>query len=72
MEIESQKYLYSQLLSNPIQLTLEQHRFELRGSTYTRIFFSSKYYTLQDSKLVESMDAKPDTEEPHIQRADCK
>lgn len=26
-----------------VQLTFEQHRFELSGSTYTRIFFSSKY-----------------------------
>lgn len=26
-----------------IQLTLEQHRFELQGTTYSQLFFNSKY-----------------------------
>ena len=28
-----------------LQLTLEQRRFELHGSTYMKIFFNSKYYS---------------------------
>ena len=42
-----------------IQLTLEQHRFELRRfeSTYTRIFFSK--HTPPDGWLAESSDAEP-------------
>lgn len=27
-----------------VQLTVEQHRFEMRESTYTGIFFNSKVY----------------------------
>ena len=27
-----------------VQLTVEQHRFELHRSTYMQIFFNSKYY----------------------------
>ena len=29
-----------------IQLTLEQHGFELHGATYMWIFFNSKYYSI--------------------------
>ena len=47
-----------------IQLTLEQHRFELRGSIYTWIFFNK--YVLHSQRLVESIDA-----ELWIQRASC-
>ena len=31
---------------------LEQHRFELRGSTYTQIFFNSKYYSTTKSTVI--------------------
>ena len=55
-----------------IQLILEQHRFELHGSTYTWIFFSSEYCSTSRSALVDSADVEPriqetaDTEEPQI------
>lgn len=45
------------------QLTLKQQGFEPHRSTYTQIFFNSKYY---DPRLVESIDA----EGPWICRAD--
>ena len=34
-----------------VQLTLEQHGFELHGSTYMWIFFSSKYYSTTRSAV---------------------
>ena len=43
-----------------IQLTLEQHRFELHKSTYMQIFFN-KYvlqYLLHDLNLAESKDGE--------------
>ena len=45
---------------NRIQMTLEQHGFELRGSTYARIFFFSRntYYSTHDPQLIESADAE--------------
>ena len=49
-------------------LTLEQHGCELRGSTYTGIFFNSKYYSATLLAVVESADTK----EPRIRRADYK
>lgn len=50
-----------------IQLTLEEHELKLRRSTYTWIFFSTKYSVLHDAWLVESVD-----EELQIRRADYK
>ena len=40
-----------------LQLPLEPPRLELHGSTYTWIFFKSRFY--RTTRLVESMDAKP-------------
>lgn len=37
------------LMLTTIQLTLEQYMFELRESTYTQIFFNSKYYSTAQS-----------------------
>ena len=34
-----------------IQLTLEHRRFELQGSTYTQIFFNSKYYSITRAEV---------------------
>ena len=42
-----------------IQLTLEQHRFELSGSTYSRIFSTISATVLPDPWLVESLHAEP-------------
>ena len=41
-----------------IQLTLEQHGFELCRSTYRRTFSTVNTIVLHDPWLVESMDAK--------------
>lgn len=51
-----------------VQLILEQHGFELCGSTYLWAFFNSKYDSTPQSMLVESKDV----EEPHIWRADFR
>lgn len=40
-----------------LHLTFEQHRYELPGSTYSQIFFYSKYYRTYSPWLVESVDA---------------
>ena len=41
------------LITKDTQLTLEQHGFELQGSTW-RIFFNSKSVILHSPRLVES------------------
>lgn len=42
---------------NEAQMTLEQHRFEMHGSTYMWIVFNSKYTVLHNLGFVKSMDA---------------
>ena len=50
-----------------MQLTFEQHKFELHRPTYTWIFFSINTTVLHDRWLVESLDA-----ELQIWKADYK
>ena len=42
-----------------VQLTLEQHRFELHRVHLYTSFFNSKYYSTKDPWLVESVDVEP-------------
>lgn len=57
-----------------LQLTLEQHGFTLRGSTYTPIFSSSKYCgtTWSEVGLIYRCGGTADTEELYIWRANYK
>ena len=50
-----------------IQLTLEQHGFELHGSTYAWIFQEMRTIALHDPWVIESVDV-----EPWIERATVK
>lgn len=47
---------------NRVQLTLEQHGFELHESTYTQIFFHSKCYTL----ILSTVSVEPWTPRNHV------
>lgn len=49
-----------------VQLTLEQHEFELPGSTYIQIFFLNKYTEYYKLQLV-----KPTGVELRMQSASC-
>ena len=42
-----------------VQLTLDQHRFELHESTSMQIFFPDKYYSAVRSAVAESTDGEP-------------
>lgn len=44
---------------NTVQLTLEQHNFELLGSTYMQIFSMVNITLLHDPWLVEFLDVEP-------------
>lgn len=55
------------------ELPLEQHGFELRRSTYIRIFFIVNTTELHDLQLVKSEDVEPlDMMEPWRGSPDCK
>ena len=47
-------YIYIYIYSVCIQLTLEQHEFELHGSTYTQIFSVVDTVVLHDLPLVDA------------------
>ena len=54
---------------NPVQLTLEQHGLELRGSTYTQIFFLIvKTTVLHNLCLVECTDVELQRWRNHVYR----
>lgn len=58
---------------NSVPLTLQQHGFDLHGSTYTEIFFptvNATVFTVIDMHLVEILDADKDGE--HSQKAHYK
>ena len=55
---ETAALLYCRRVKEALELTLEQRGFELHGSTYTRIFSSSKYSVLHSLWLVESLDVE--------------
>lgn len=56
-----------------MQLTFEQHKFQLHRPTYTWFFFSINTTLLHDRWLVESLDAELQIQrEPLIRRADYK
>ena len=60
---------FSVIYTLEVQLTLEQHRFEQCGSTYTQIFFNSKHYSTIQSPVGWIWRCRTtDMEEPCIRR----